>query len=128
MRAGSYHWLVEALDLFHSYTWEYSRCSISHNVLSKRRLNRLATGGYVNGWDDPRLLTLEGLRRPSSVQSFDTARTLFKTALAAFQAALDFFLLDGYVTPHIELLQLCSSLYRTLIDFEAGQSVNFFIF
>ena len=74
MRAGSYHWLVEALDLFHSYTWEYSRCSISHNVLSKRRLNRLATGGYVNGWDDPRLLTLEGLRRrgytPTAINTF----------------------------------------------------------
>lgn len=71
---GSYHWLVDALGLYHSYTWEYSRCSISHNVLSKRRLNILATGGYVNGWDDPRLLTLEGLRRrgytPSAINEF----------------------------------------------------------
>eukprot|EP01047_Picozoa_sp_COSAG01_P066527 COSAG01_NODE_9200_length_2523_cov_1.659241_1_plen_289_part_00 len=71
---GSYHWLVDALGLYHSFTWEYSRCSISHNVLSKRRLNRLVTGGYVNGWDDPRLLTLEGLRRrgytPSAINKF----------------------------------------------------------
>ena len=71
---GSYHWLVDALGLFHSYTWEYSRCSISHNVLSKRRLNILATGGYVDGWDDPRLLTLEGLRRrgytPTAINTF----------------------------------------------------------
>jgi hypothetical protein len=43
-------------------------------VLSKRRLNRLVTGGYVNGWDDPRLLTLDGLQRrgytPSAINSF----------------------------------------------------------
>eukprot|EP01050_Picozoa_sp_SAG11_P058666 SAG11_NODE_37607_length_256_cov_0.656051_1_plen_75_part_10 len=40
---GSYHWLNDALGIFHSFTWEYSRCSISHNVMSKRRLNRLVT-------------------------------------------------------------------------------------
>ena len=36
------------------------RCNITYNVLSKRRLNALVTKGLVNGWDDPRLLTLGG--------------------------------------------------------------------
>ena len=65
---------ARTVGLYHSFTWEYSRCSISHNVLSKRRLNRLVTGGLVNGWDDPRLLTLEGLRRrgytPKAINAF----------------------------------------------------------
>lgn len=43
--------------------WEYARLNVSYNVLSKRKLNKLVTGGHVNGWDDPRLLTLAGLRR-----------------------------------------------------------------
>uniref|UniRef100_A0A7S3PCJ7 glutamine--tRNA ligase n=1 Tax=Aplanochytrium stocchinoi TaxID=215587 RepID=A0A7S3PCJ7_9STRA len=60
---GSYHWLVDALGMYHPQTWEFSRCSVSCNVMSKRRLNKLVMGKYVNGWDDPRLLTLEGLRR-----------------------------------------------------------------
>lgn len=71
---GSYHWLVYWLDLYHAQTWEFSRCSISANVMSKRRLNRLVTENYVNGWDDPRLLTLDGLKRrgvtPEAINSF----------------------------------------------------------
>ena len=60
---GSYYWLLDALDAYKPVTWEFSRCNITYNVMSKRKLNTLVTKGYVNGWDDPRLLTLEGLRR-----------------------------------------------------------------
>ncbi|GBG34893.1 Glutamine--tRNA ligase [Hondaea fermentalgiana] len=60
---SSYHWLLDALGMFHPKTWESSRCSISCNVMSKRRLQRLVMEGHVNGWDDPRLLTLAGIRR-----------------------------------------------------------------
>ena len=55
--------LLQALDLYHPQTWEFSRCSISCNVMSKRRLKKLVEEKYVLGWDDPRLLTLDGLRR-----------------------------------------------------------------
>lgn len=54
--------------------WEYSRLNITHNMLSKRKLNKLCTGGFVRGWDDPRLLTLAGLRRrgapPEAINNF----------------------------------------------------------
>lgn len=45
------------------YVWEYGRLNVQYNVLSKRKLNKLAGCGFVAGWDDPRLLTLAGLRR-----------------------------------------------------------------
>ena len=71
---GSYYWLLDALDTYKPVTWEFSRCNITYNVMSKRKLNTLVTKGYVNGWDDPRLLTLEGLRRrgytPSAINAF----------------------------------------------------------
>ena len=71
---GSYYWLLDALDTYKPVTWEFSRCNITYNVMSKRKLNTLVTKGYVNGWDDPRLLTLEGLRRrgytPSAINKF----------------------------------------------------------
>lgn len=60
---GPYYWLLDALDMYKPITWEFARCNITYNVLSKRKLNTLVTQGHVNGWDDPRLLTLEGLRR-----------------------------------------------------------------
>eukprot|EP01018_Ginkgo_biloba_P011028 Gb_30862 [translate_table: standard] len=62
-RRASYYWLLESLDLYHPYVWEYSRLNMSNTVLSKRKLNRLVTEKWVDGWDDPRLMTLAGLRR-----------------------------------------------------------------
>ncbi|KAL5828258.1 hypothetical protein ACOSQ4_020055 [Xanthoceras sorbifolium] len=62
-RRASYYWLLHALGLYQPYVWEYSRLNISNTVMSKRKLNFLVTKKYVDGWDDPRLMTLAGLRR-----------------------------------------------------------------
>jgi len=43
--------------------WEFSRMNMSGNVLSKRKILKLVATGTVRGWDDPRLLTLNGIRR-----------------------------------------------------------------
>ncbi|EKX38376.1 hypothetical protein GUITHDRAFT_144305 [Guillardia theta CCMP2712] len=60
---GPYYWLLHVLGMYKPVTFEYSRCSMANNVLSKRKLQRLVHSGLVDGWDDPRLLTLSGLRR-----------------------------------------------------------------
>ncbi|KAK6134127.1 hypothetical protein DH2020_032127 [Rehmannia glutinosa] len=62
-RRASYYWLLDALSLYQPYVWEYSRLNVSNTVMSKRKLNRLVTEKWVDGWDDPRLMTLAGLRR-----------------------------------------------------------------
>jgi len=74
IRRDSYYWLLEALDLYRPHVWEYNRLNLSHNVVSKRKLLRLVRDGHVDGWDDPRLLTLKGLRRrgytPTAISKF----------------------------------------------------------
>ena len=62
-RRASYYWLLQVAGLYKPVVWEYSRLSVTHNVLSKRKLAALVSSGAVSGWDDPRLLTLAGLRR-----------------------------------------------------------------
>ncbi|KAF3431890.1 hypothetical protein FNV43_RR26626 [Rhamnella rubrinervis] len=62
-RRASYYWLLDSLGLYEPHVWEYSRLNISNTVMSKRKLNRLVTEKWVDGWDDPRLMTLAGLRR-----------------------------------------------------------------
>ncbi|XP_059658809.1 glutamine--tRNA ligase, cytoplasmic-like, partial [Cornus florida] len=62
-RRSSYYWLLDALGLYQPYVWEYSRSNVTNTVMSKRKLNRLVTQKWVDGWDDPRLMTLAGLRR-----------------------------------------------------------------
>jgi glutaminyl-tRNA synthetase len=49
--------------MYKPFVWEYSRLNMTHAVMSKRRLAQLVAGGHVVGWDDPRLLTLSGMRR-----------------------------------------------------------------
>ncbi|XWS34969.1 hypothetical protein CRYUN_Cryun21dG0083200 [Craigia yunnanensis] len=61
-RRASYYWLLHVLDLYQPYVWEYSRLNVTNTVMSKRKLNYIVTNKYVDGWDDPRLMTLAGLR------------------------------------------------------------------
>ena len=63
IRRDLYYWYLEALEIYRPYVWEYSRLNITYNVLSKRKLQKLVYGKTVSGWNDPRLLTLEGMRR-----------------------------------------------------------------
>ena len=72
---------VQVLGLYKPVVWEYSRLNLAHNVMSKRKLNKLATGGLVKGWDDPRLLTLAGLRRRGVSPQVSSAQLACSTAL-----------------------------------------------
>jgi len=60
---GPYYHLLHSLGMYKPVTWEYSRLNLTHAVMSKRKLKFLVVYGYVGGWDDPRLCTLNGLRR-----------------------------------------------------------------
>lgn len=63
IRREPYYWFLKELNLYRPFVWEYSRLNISNNVLSKRKIERLIAEHFVTGWDDPRLLTVQGLRR-----------------------------------------------------------------
>src|SRR5215470_15895340 len=69
-----YNWYIEQLGIFPSRQYEFDRLSVTYTLLSKRKLLRLAQEGSVNGWDDPRMPTLSGLRRrgytPEAVRNF----------------------------------------------------------
>ncbi|MBU1700780.1 MAG: glutamine--tRNA ligase, partial [Candidatus Eisenbacteria bacterium] len=58
-----YDWYLDELGVFHSRQYEFARLNLTYTVLSKRKLRILVEGKHVNGWDDPRLLTLVGMRR-----------------------------------------------------------------
>src|SRR5207344_1949261 len=58
-----YDWLIEKLEIFPSRQYEFARLNLTYTVMSKRKLLQLVNDGLVNGWDDPRLPTISGLRR-----------------------------------------------------------------
>jgi len=70
-----YDWVLDVLETpCHPQQIEFARLSLEHTVLSKRRLIELVEGGHVDGWDDPRMPTVTGLRRrgftPASLRDF----------------------------------------------------------
>ena len=69
-----YDWFLDELEIYHPQQIEFARLNLTYTVLSKRRLVQLVEGKYVNGWDDPRMPTLSGLRRrgytPEAVRDF----------------------------------------------------------
>ncbi|MFQ5697971.1 MAG: glutamine--tRNA ligase/YqeY domain fusion protein [Myxococcota bacterium] len=74
-RRALYDWILDALEVeCHPQQIEFARLNLSHTTMSKRLLRQLVEGGYVRGWDDPRLPTLAGLRRrgytPESIRAF----------------------------------------------------------
>jgi glutaminyl-tRNA synthetase len=70
-----YNWFIEQLDgVYHPRQIEFARLNLNYTVMSKRKLLELVEGDFVNGWDDPRMPTISGLRRrgytPSSIREF----------------------------------------------------------
>jgi len=71
-----YEWVLNTLELPkpHPQQIEFARLGLEHTNLSKRYLLRLVEGGYVSGWDDPRMPTISGLRRrgytPDAIRNF----------------------------------------------------------
>ncbi|MGE5073462.1 MAG: glutamine--tRNA ligase/YqeY domain fusion protein [Anaerolineae bacterium] len=58
-----YEWFVDQLGVFKPRQIEFARLNMTYTVMSKRKLRRLVEEKHVNGWDDPRMPTLRGMRR-----------------------------------------------------------------
>ncbi|MCX6313862.1 MAG: glutamine--tRNA ligase/YqeY domain fusion protein [Sphingobacteriales bacterium] len=58
-----YDWLIEKLEIFPSHQYEFARRNLSYTVMSKRKLLQLVNEKHVQGWDDPRMPTISGMRR-----------------------------------------------------------------
>ena len=69
-----YDWFIAQLGIYHPQQIEFARLNLSYAVLSKRNLKKLVSEGFVDGWDDPRMPTISGLRRrgytPESIKDF----------------------------------------------------------
>ncbi|MBS1781804.1 MAG: glutamine--tRNA ligase/YqeY domain fusion protein [Bacteroidetes bacterium] len=58
-----YDWFIEHLEIFPSHQYEFARRNLTYTVMSKRKLLQLVNEKHVNGWDDPRMPTISGMRR-----------------------------------------------------------------
>lgn len=69
-----YDWFIQELGIFAPQQIEFARLNVTYTMMSKRKLLELVKGGFVKGWDDPRMPTLSGLRRrgytPEAIRNF----------------------------------------------------------
>ena len=69
-----YDWYLEQLNAYHPQQIEFARLNLNFTIMSKRKLKQLVDENHVDGWDDPRMPTISGLRRrgysPESIRNF----------------------------------------------------------
>ena len=91
-----YDWFLDQLGVYHPQQIEFARLNLTYTVMSKRKLLELVKGGYVSGWDDPRMPTICGLRRrgytPESIRAF--CKTI---GVAKFNSTIDVTVLENAV-------------------------------
>jgi glutaminyl-tRNA synthetase len=88
-----YDWYLDQLSVYHPQQIEFARLNLTNTVMSKRKLRALVEEGHVDGWDDPRMPTLSGLRRrgysPKSIRTF-----LDRVGVAKRDSVVDIALLE----------------------------------
>ncbi|MCL1942037.1 MAG: glutamine--tRNA ligase/YqeY domain fusion protein [Candidatus Azobacteroides sp.] len=99
-----YDWFIDQLkdSDYRPRQTEFNRLNLTYTVMSKRKLLQLVKENYVNGWDDPRMPTLCGLRRrgytPESIKSF-----IDKIGYTKFEAVNDVALLESAVRDDLNI-------------------------
>ena len=95
-----YEWFIEQLGIFPSRQIEFARLNLDHTIMSKRKLLTLVEDGVVDGWDDPRMPTISGLRRrgftPESICTFCD-----RVGIAKRENVIDFSLLEWALRDHL---------------------------
>ncbi len=91
-----YDWFLDQLNIHHPQQIEFARLNMTYTVMSKRKLLVLVKEGFVKGWDDPRMITLSGLRRrgytPESIRNFCDRIGVAKADSTVDMALLEYFI------------------------------------
>ncbi|HNP76219.1 MAG TPA: glutamine--tRNA ligase/YqeY domain fusion protein [Cyclobacteriaceae bacterium] len=100
-----YDWFIANLEIYPSHQYEFARLNMTYTMMSKRKLLQLVNEKHVNGWDDPRMPTLSGVRRrgytPESIREFCD-----KIGVAKRENLIDIGLLEFCVREHLNKIAL----------------------
>jgi glutaminyl-tRNA synthetase len=121
-----YDWFIRTLGIFPSRQIEFARLNLDHTVMSKRKLLRLVEEGVVEGWDDPRMPTISGLRRrgftPESIRTFCE-----RVGIAKRENVIDFSLLEWALREHLNrvaprAMAVLDPIKLVILNYPEGQS------
>ena len=120
-----YDWYVEQLGIYHPQQIEFDRLNITYTLLSKRKLLALVQNKLVNGWDDPRMPTISGLRRrgytPEAVRNFCRRVGVSKTNGTTELGLLEYFLREDLNKRAARVMAVLRPLRVVIDNYPEGQ-------
>jgi glutaminyl-tRNA synthetase len=120
-----YDWYVEQLGIYHPQQIEFDRLSLTHTVMSKRKLLRLVQEGYVSGWDDPRMPTIAGMRRrgytPEGIRNFCARLGVSKTNGITELGLLEYFIREDLNRRAARVMAVLRPLRLVIDNYPEGQ-------
>lgn len=125
-----YDWVLDTLGLTspRPYQHEFARLGINYTVMSKRKLLELVNEKYVNGWDDPRMPTIAGLRRrgytPESILNFCHQIGIAKANSMVDVAQLEFCIRDDLNTKVPRVMCVLDPLKVTIENYEGSEELD----
>jgi len=120
-----YDWYVEQLGIYHPQQIEFDRLNLTYTLLSKRKLLALVQKNLVNGWDDPRMPTISGLRRrgytPEAIRNFCRRVGVSKTNGTTELGLLEYFLREDLNKRAARVMAVLRPLRVVIDNYPEGQ-------
>ena len=120
-----YNWYLDQLGVFHPQQIEFDRLNLTYTLLSKRKLLQLVQQGVVEGWDDPRMPTISGMRRRGySAQGLRTfARNLGVSKTSGFTEfeKLEYYIREDLNRTALRVMTVLRPLKLVLTNYPEGQ-------
>jgi glutaminyl-tRNA synthetase len=120
-----YDWFIEKLEIFPSKQYEFARLNLTYTVMSKRKLLQLVNENIVEGWDDPRMPTISGMRRrgytPKSIVDFCDRIGIQKRDNLIDVSLLEFFVREELNKTSTRVMAVFNPLKVVITNFEEGR-------
>jgi glutaminyl-tRNA synthetase len=123
-----YDWIIKNLELFPSRQIEFARLNLTYTIMSKRKLLQLVQENLVNGWDDPRMPTISGLRRrgytPQSLHEFADRIGIAKRDNMIDVSLLEFCLREDLNKKSQRIMAVLNPLKVVITNYEGTETVD----
>src|ERR1700690_2626278 len=120
-----YDWFIEQLGIYAPRQIEFDRLNVTYTMMSKRRLLRLVQERYVNGWDDPRMPTISGMRRrgytPEALRNFCARLGVSKTPGITELSLLEYFVREDLNKTAMRVMGVLYPLRVVIENYPEGQ-------
>lgn len=121
-----YDWFLEQLGVFHPQQIEFDRLNLTYTVMSKRKLLQLVQQGVVEGWDDPRMPTISGMRRrgysPQGLRNFARSLGVSKTNGITEIEKLEYYIREDLNRTALRVMAVLQPLKLILTNYPEGKT------